>query len=95
MADHKQDILTTTGSHRAWIGERAGENSNARAPLPLRSGAVMRDGMRNWNRPQNTNNNPRHAAITRSLANFPSYKSWTEKVKTNWKDKDKDKDKPE
>ncbi len=27
----------------------------------------------------------RHAGITRSLKNFPSYKSWTDKVKNNWK----------
>jgi hypothetical protein len=34
--------------------------------------------------------NARHAAITKTLANFPNYKSWAEKAKTNWK-----KDKPE
>lgn len=27
----------------------------------------------------------RHAAITRSLKNFPSYKSWTDKIKNTWK----------
>lgn len=33
----------------------------------------------------------RHAAITRSLKNFPSYKSWTDKIKNSWKpEKDKE-----
>jgi hypothetical protein len=32
--------------------------------------------------------NPRHAAITRSLNSWSNYKSWTDKVRSNW-DKDK------
>jgi hypothetical protein len=89
MVDHKQDVLTATGSHRAWLGERAGDRPVAGAPL--RPSTVLRDGARNWNRPQAaTSTNSRHSAITRNLANFPSYKSWTEKMKTNWQ-----KDKPE
>jgi hypothetical protein len=84
MADHKPDVFTSTGAHRAWVGENAA-SSGAVRPLP------PRDQGRNWtNRPQP---NSRHAAITKSLFNFPSYKSWTEKVKTNWQpgeDKDKE-----
>jgi hypothetical protein len=32
--------------------------------------------------------NSRHAAITRSLNSWSNYKSWTDKVRSNW-DKDK------
>lgn len=32
----------------------------------------------------------RHAAITRSLKNFPSYKSWADKIKNSWKPEDKE-----
>ncbi|HYM33880.1 MAG TPA: hypothetical protein VET48_00720 [Steroidobacteraceae bacterium] len=82
MADHKPDAFGSTGAHRAWVGE--GAPSTARALPP-------RDGARNWtNRPQP---NARHAAITKSLFNFPSYKSWTEKVKTNWQ-QEKPQEKP-
>lgn len=43
---------------------------------------------RNWpSAPQPTN---RHAAITRTLKNFPSYKSWTDKIKNSWKPDDKE-----
>jgi hypothetical protein len=38
---------------------------------------------RSWlNRTQPAN--PRHAAITKSLASFPNYRSWADKVKTTW-----------
>ena len=38
---------------------------------------------RSWlNRTQPAN--PRHAAITKSLASFPNYRSWADKVKTVW-----------
>ena len=86
MADHKTDIFGSTGAHRAWVGESPAAGAVMRTP-PLN-----RDGARNWtNRPQTPN--ARHAAITKSLFNFPSYKSWTEKVKTNWQ-KEKDQEKP-
>lgn len=75
MADHKPDIFGSTGAHRAWVGESAVASATNRSLPP-------REAPRNWtNRPQP---NARHAAITKSLFNFPSYKSWTEKVKTNW-----------
>lgn len=75
MTDRKQDVFTSTGSHRAWVGEGATNG--------VRAGAAPRDGARNWlTRPQAPNS--RHAAITKSLFNFPSYKSWTERVKSNW-----------
>ena len=81
MTDHKPDVFGATGAHRAWVGESA--NMGARVP-PL-----PREPARNWtNRPQP---NARHAAITKSLSNFPSYKSWTEKVKSNWQGEPKDK----
>jgi hypothetical protein len=81
MTDHKPDSLNATGMHRAWVGESVASVGAARA-LPPRDAAP-----RNWtNRPQG---NSRHAAITKGLSNFPNYKSWTEKVKTNW-EKDKE-----
>lgn len=75
MAEHKGDELAT-GAHRKWTGE---------------TGAVVRAGgggePRNWlDRAQPAN--PRHAAITRSLYSWSSYKSWTDKVRSNW-NKDK------
>jgi len=86
MTDRKQDTLMTTGAHRAWVGE------NVAAGLPLRSAIPLpvHDAARAWpNRvPPTAISNARHGAITRTLANFPSYKSWAEKAKTNWK-KDK------
>jgi hypothetical protein len=82
MTDRKQDISLATGAHRAWVGE------NVAAGVPLRPANSV--PARAWpNRaPANGNSNSRHAAITKTLANFPSYKSWAEKAKTNWK-KDK------
>lgn len=75
MADHKPDIFGSTGAHRAWVGESTVSSAVNRSLPP-------REPTRNWtNRPQP---NARHAAITKSLSNFPSYKSWTEKMKTNW-----------
>jgi hypothetical protein len=80
MAD-KPDVFGSTGAHRAWVGEGTSVAGAIRTP------PSPRDGARNWTgRPQP---NARHAAITKSLFNFPSYKSWTEKVKSNWQ-KDKD-----
>ena len=77
MTDHKVDEMTATGKHRAWTGETSG--------AAVRAG-VARDGQRNWlDRTQPSN--PRHAAITRSLYSWSNYKSWTDKVKSNW-DKD-------
>ncbi len=86
MTDRKQDISMATGVHRPWVGEAAAAGVPLRAPLPL----PTRDAVRAWpNRvPPTANSNARHGAITKTLANFPSYKSWAEKAKTNWK-KDK------
>lgn len=39
---------------------------------------------RSW-MPPTPPSNSRHAGITRSLKNFPSYKSWTDKIKNSWK----------
>jgi hypothetical protein len=86
MSEHKGDELSATGSHRAWSGELAGPVVRPGAP---------RDAQRNWldrahvtNLPPSQPANPRHAAITRSLNSWSNYKSWTEKVRSNW-DKDK------
>jgi hypothetical protein len=77
MTEHKSDELTITGRHRAWTGETAGS--------VVRAGAA-RDVQRSWlERTQPSN--PRHAAITRSLNSWSSYKSWTDKVRHSW-DKD-------
>jgi hypothetical protein len=82
MTDRKSDAFTSTGSHRAWVGEGVAPGAHA-------SGSP-RDGARNWlARPQQAPNS-RHAAITKSLFNFPSYKSWTERMKSNW-EKDQEK----
>ena len=86
MSEHKGDELSATGSHRAWTGETTG-------PV-VRTGAP-RDPQRNWlerahptSVPATLPANPRHAAITRSLNSWSNYKSWTDKVRSNW-DKDK------
>ena len=86
MTEPNTDSLTATGKHRAWVGERVSD-----AAAPLRSGAA-RDVPRTLANkpPEAVPANARHAAITKRLSNFPSYKSWAEKVKSNWQ-----KDKPE
>jgi hypothetical protein len=70
MTEHKGDDLLATGAHHAWTGEPAGSVA--------RAGKLGRE--RNWlERAQPSN--PRHAAITRSLYSWSSYKSWTDKVR--------------
>ena len=74
--DHGGDEMNATGKHRAWTGETAGAGARA----------GNREAQ-NWlDRAQPAN--PRHAAITRSLYSWSSYKSWTDKVRSNW-DKEK------
>jgi hypothetical protein len=80
MSEHKPEEFTATGRHRAWVGETTTN--------PVRAGA--RDFQRNWLDRSQLPPNPRHAAITRSLYNWTSYKNWTDKVRHGW-DKDKDK----
>lgn len=83
MSEHKSDELTATGTHRAWTGETIRSVVRAGAP---------KDTQRNWlDRSQPSN--PRHAAITRSLYNWSSYKSWTDKARTQWDKDKKDKEK--
>lgn len=88
MTDRKQDIMAATGAHRAWVGERVGD---AAVP-PIRSTVVNREVARPFGvkPPQVPAGKSRHAAITKTLSNFPNYKTWAEKAKTNWQ-----KDKPE
>ncbi len=77
MTEHKSDELTTTGRHRAWTGETAGS--------VVRAGTAH-DVQRSWLE-RTPPSNPRHAAITRSLNSWSSYKSWSDKVRHSW-DKD-------
>lgn len=86
MIDRKIDELSATGTHRAWGGEGTGSVGGT----TVRAGAPN-EAQRNWlNRTQPAN--PRHGAITRTLYNWNSYKSWTDKVKGSF-DKERDKDK--
>jgi hypothetical protein len=79
MTDRKSDDALATGTHRAWAGEPT-------RPV-VRAGGTARDSQRTWvDRAQPAN--PRHAAITRSLYSWSSYKSWTDKVRHSF-DKDK------
>ena len=79
MSERKGDEMIVTGAHRAWAGEASGSI--------VRAGAA-RDPQRNWLERSQGPANPRHAAITRSLHSWSSYKSWTDKVRHGW-DKDK------
>ncbi len=80
----KIDEMTATGRHRAWAGESAGAIVRAGASAPSREPQRA-----NWlDRAPPAASNSRHAAITRSLNSWSSYKSWTDKVRNNW-DKDK------
>jgi hypothetical protein len=86
MGESKVDELSATGTHRAWVGESSGTLGGT----VVRAGAP-RDVQRNWlDRSQPAN--PRHGAITRTLYNWNSYKSWTDRVKGSF-DKERDKDK--
>jgi hypothetical protein len=93
MTEPKTDILSSTGKHRVWIGERGALNHSNVATVPpvvRPAPAVSRSWVR---RPMvvPTTANPRHAAITKNLSHFTNYKSWAEKVKSGWKpDSDKD-----
>jgi hypothetical protein len=82
MVDRKHDTFTATGAHRAWIGERPAD-----AALLDAARGTARDP-RAWSGGAAANGNARHAAITRGLSNFPSYKTWAEKARSNWR-KDK------
>lgn len=80
MTDRKHELLMSTGAHRAWIGETGAAQAR---PVP------PRDGANQWPaRGQRPKSGGRHAAITKGLANFPSYKSWAEKAKSNWSNDD-------
>lgn len=83
MTEQKIDEFSATGAHRAWVGEGTQRSS-------VRAGAERRDPPRGWLE-RSTPSNPRHAAITRSLYSWSNYKSWTEKVRNDWKKDEKDK----
>lgn len=75
----KVDEMMATGTHRAWVGEGISR--------PAVRAGQERDASRGWL--ERGSSNTRHAAITRSLYSWSSYKSWTEKVRTSF-DKDED-----
>ena len=84
MAEQKIDEFSATGAHRAWVGEgdqRPGVRADTQRNEPTR-GWLQRS----------TSSNSRHNAITRSLYSWSNYKSWTEKVRNDWKREEKDKD---
>jgi len=78
MSEHKSDDLTATGTHRAWTSEPVGPVVRAGAPP---------ETQRNWLERRQTASS-RHAAITRSLNSWSSYKSWTDRMRHQW-EKDK------
>jgi hypothetical protein len=84
MTEQKHDELSATGTHRAWVGEGVQQRPAVRA------GTDRREPSRGWLE-RATPANPRHEAITRSLYSWSNYKSWTEKVRNDWKKDDKDK----
>lgn len=86
MAEQKVDEFSATGTHRAWVGE------GVQRPAVVRAGTERRDTTRGWLE-RSAPANPRHAAITRSLYSWSNYKSWTEKVRSDWKKEDKEKGK--
>lgn len=86
MAEQKIDEFSATGAHRAWVGE------GTQRPV-VRAGAERRDASRGWLDRSTAPANSRHAAITRSLHSWSNYKSWTEKVRNDWKREDKEKEK--
>ena len=63
----------------------------ARRAGPVVRAGAPRDPQRNWLDRAHPSSPPpansRHAAITRSLNSWSNYKSWTDKVRSNW-DKD-------
>lgn len=77
MSEHKGDEFLATGAHHAWTGEPAGS--------VIRAGRESSE--RNWiDRAPPASS--RHAAITRTLYSWSSYKSWAERVRGSF-DKDK------
>ncbi len=84
MAEQKIDEFSATGAHRAWVGE------GTQRPV-VRAGVERRETPRSWLERSTGPANPRHAAITRSLNSWSSYKSWTEKVRSDWKKEEKEK----
>jgi hypothetical protein len=87
MAEQKVDEFSATGAHRAWVGE------GVPRPGSVRVGNERRDPARGWLERSTIPANPRHGAITRSLYSWSNYKSWTEKVRSDWKKEEKDKEK--
>ena len=81
--DHQGDEITATGRHRAWTGE-----SPAPWCVPGLLAIRSATGSTVACTDADTSLNSRHAAITRSLHTWSNYKSWTDKVRSNW-DKDK------
>lgn len=84
MADRKADdtkVPSSTGSTRIWIGDAGTQSSKEGSKVP--AGAHWERPANNWlNRPQPANG--RHAAITTTLHNWSSYKSWADRMRNSW-----------
>lgn len=81
MTEPKIDELSSTGRHRAWTRDSFG---------PIVRAGSRQELQQSWlDRKQTANS--RHAAIMRSLGNWSSYKSWTDKVRHDWDKGQKDK----
>ena len=90
--------MSSTGRFRTDIIAAAGVPRDPQGPPvvapPVAAGAAAPAGTSpyaNWaDRMQRTRG--RHAAITRNLYTWSSYKNWTEKVKDSWQDEPAEKD---
>lgn len=80
MADRKADDTKAppaSGSTRIWVGDAGTPHNKVPAGMHWERPA------NNWlNRPQPANG--RHAAITNTLHNWSSYKSWADRVRNSW-----------
>jgi hypothetical protein len=89
--------MSSTGRFRTDIIAAAGVTRDPPVPPVATPGGNGATGpangspYANWaDRMQRTRG--RHAAITRNLYTWSSYKNWTEKVKDSWQDEPADKD---
>jgi hypothetical protein len=89
--------MSTTGRFRTDIIAAAGVPRDTpvapavAAPAAAGATAAAASPYANWaDRMQRTRG--RHAAITRNLYTWSSYKNWTEKVKDSWQDETGEKD---
>lgn len=88
--------MSSTGRFRTDIIAAAGTPRDPQVPPPVvgapaATAAATGNPYANWaDRMQRTRG--RHAAITRNLYTWSSYKNWTEKVKDSWQEEPGEKD---